>query len=453
MVGLALSGFAFAGAYLAGRRSLLNGVLAVLVVGYFFGIIRANNPSSTSFFVFDAAVVALYLSQLLRPAPPEERPGARHLAHWVALLAFWPLLLLLAPAQDPMVQLVGLRAHVLLLPFLVFGARLRREEVDRLALWLAGLNLVALAFAVAELLLGLEHFYPRNAVTEIIYRSNDIKSTGDLLGAFRIPATFANASSYGATMAITVPLLLGAWVERSGAPWRRWLLSTGLAASILGVFLAASRTHILILLVLLGLSVLSGRMGFVGRAVWVVMLGGLGALIATNERLFLRVLTLGPEAIFNRVYVSVNETFVNRALEFPLGNGLGGGGTSMPYFLQHLVRDPVVIENQYATFMLEMGLPGLLLWVWFLAWAFTRGGTPRSDRWHLGRRLAWWACAAYYAQGLIGIGFLTSVPFSALLLLCTGWIAVPQREESAEAAPAAPRPLPAVEGPLVRAHA
>lgn len=452
MVAVAFCAAGFLATYLAGRRSLLHGILALLVVGYFFGIVRANVPNTISYFMFDAAVLAFFLTQLLRPMRPEERDRVRSLTHWVALLAFWPVLLLLVPAQDPMVQLVGLRAHVLLLPFLVFGARLGNEEMDRLALWLAGLNLVAFGFAAAEFAFGLERFYPRNPVTELIYRSNDIQTTGDLLGAFRIPAIFPNASAYGATMAITLPLLLGAWVQKGGSPLRSWLLGTGLVASVLGVFLAASRTHMLILLVMLGISLLSGRMGAIGRAVWVVMLGGLGWVVASNERLFLRLATIGPEAIFNRIYVSVNESFVDRMLRYPMGNGLGGGGTSMPYFLQHLIRDPIGIENQYAAFMLELGLPGLFFWVCFILWAFTRRTTVPTDRWAFGRRLAWWACAGYFAQGLIGIGFLTSVPFSLIFLLSTGWISVRQAPETSEE-PAAPAARPPAAGALARAHA
>ncbi|MBV9773220.1 MAG: hypothetical protein JO040_04685 [Gemmatimonadetes bacterium] len=451
MTGLALCGLAFIATYVAGRRSLLHGIMAVLAVGYAFGIVRGNVPSTTSYFLFDASVLALYLTQLVRPVPLEERLRTRQLAHWVGLLALWPMALLLVPAQDPMVRLVGLRAHIIFLPFLLFGARMGEEEMDRLALWIAALNLVAFGFAMGEFLFGIEHFFPQNPVTEIIYRTKDVKATGDIIGsAFRIPSVFPTASSYGATMAVSVPFLLGAWVQKARSAARYWLLTTGLGASVLGVFLAASRTHVLILLVPLAVSLLSGRMGVIGRAVWIMMLGGLGWVVASDERLFLRLVALGPQAIASRFHVSVNQSFVDYALKYPLGNGLGGGGTSMPYFLLHLIRDPIGVENQYATFMLEMGLPGLLLWVGFIVWALTRRAGPSSDRWHLGRRLAWWVCVGYYLNGLIGIGFLTSVPFTILLLLSTGWIAT--RPAPAAHAPAAPA-LPHGEGLPARAYA
>ena len=76
--------------------------------------------------------------------------------------------------------------------------------------------------------------------------------------------------------------------------------------------------------------------------------------------------------------------------------------------------------------MLEQGIPGLCLWVAFILWAFTRKTARVADSWALGRRLAWVACVAYFVTGLIGIGLLTSVPQTCLLLLFTGWIAVRQ---------------------------
>src|SRR5687768_305238 len=124
MLALLLCGIAFVGAYVAGRRSLVAGIGAVLTAGYFYGITRANVTSTLSHFIFDAAVMGLYLTQLLKPFPPEDLARTRQLRHWTVLLIGWPLLMLLVPLQDPMVQLVGLRANVFFVPFLLLGARL-----------------------------------------------------------------------------------------------------------------------------------------------------------------------------------------------------------------------------------------------------------------------------------------------------------------------------------------
>lgn len=429
MVALLLCGIAFVASYVAGRRSLVAGIGVVLAAGYFYGIIRANVTSTLSHFVFDSAVIGLYLTQLPRPFAPEDLARTRQLRHWAVLLIGWPLLMLLIPLQDPMVQLVGLRANVFFVPFLLLGARLQREDFHSLAHALAVLNLVAFGFALAEFFLGLEYFYPRNDVTDIIYRSNDIRSAGSLLGAFRIPATFPNSSVYASTMVITVPVLLGAWLQNR-THRERLLLSLALFGTVLGVFLSASRTSLLLLFVLLMATMISGRMGAFGRVAWIFMLTGIGWVVSINERLFLRLMSLSPDTIIERISWSMNRGVFDYVAKYPMGNGLGGGGNSIPHFLLHLVRNPMPVENQYATIMLEQGLPGLLVWLAFIAWTLTRPLGPRSDPWHFPRLLARVACALYLATGFIGVGLFTAVPFSAMLFMWMAWLNVQPRREA-----------------------
>ena len=38
-------------------------------------------------------------------------------------------------------------------------------------------------------------------------------------------------------------------------------------------------------------------------------------------------------------------------------------GRACPYFLQNRIRNVVVMENEYARILLELGMPGLLMWV------------------------------------------------------------------------------------------
>ena len=117
-------------------------------------------------------------------------------------------------------------------------------------------------------------------------------------------------------------------------------------------------------------------------------------------------------------------TFFDAISTYPIGNGLGGGGTSVPYFLQDRLEKPVVIENEYARIALEQGVPGLCLWAAFIMWVFTRSFLAPNDAWYLARRLAWVVCAADFALGMTGTGLLTSVPQTCLMLMSVGWIAV-----------------------------
>jgi hypothetical protein len=162
---------------------------------------------------------------------------------------------------------------------------------------------------------------------------------------------------------------------------------------------------------------------------WVVLALAVAYVVSGEERLQ-RFLTLRDSSyVTERIAGSVNLGIAEVALQYPLGNGLGGGGTSIPYFLQDRVRNVVAIENEYARILLEQGIPGLLIWLGFLAWAFTRSTNRPGQPWFLSRRLVWtWGLGAF-ATGVLGTGLLTSIPATALLLLMLGWIAVPESVE------------------------
>jgi hypothetical protein len=434
-IGLCLLAFAFA--YAAGKRSLSLGLATVFTVGYFYGILRANVPEPASHFIFDAAVVGLYLTQFVRKPLGLENQSQRLLRLWVGLLIAWPLILFFVPVQSYPVQFVGLRGNVFLLPFLLLGGRLRDEDVYRLALWFCVLNLVAGAFAGAEFFLGVERFYPRNEVTDLIYRSvvDEDFMNPDRSLALRIPAIFTSAHAYAGMMVMSLAFLIGAWALRQErGRWERRLFYAAIGISLVGVFAAAARSPVVILALMLLTVFLTVRFKAQGWAFLLVMLVGVGWIVSSEARLQ-RFMTLQDvEYVGERVSWSVNDSFMQLLTEYPLGNGLGGGGTSMPYFLASEVNPPTsFMENEYARIVLEQGVLGLCLWVAFIAWLFTRRNIRRSDPWYVGRRLAWVACAAFFATGMIGKGLLTSIPGTALILLGAGWIAVRQPNRQIEA--------------------
>lgn len=439
---------AFVFSYLAGRRSLVASLCVLMTVGYAYGIVRANVPETFSHFIFDAAVVGLYATQLVRRPNAEERRRQRALSAWVTFLIVWPLLLFFVPVQTYEVQLVGLRGNIFMLPLIMLGARLKDEEVYKLALWLAVLNLLAFAVAGAEYFFGLERFFPHNQVTDIIYRGavDEDYANPDRSTALRIPSTFTSAHAYAGMMVMTLVFLIGAWARRQEfGRWQGRLLNASMVASILGVFMAAARSPVIILGVILLTVFLTGRLKVHGWVSLVLILAGVGWAISSEARLQ-RFTTLSDvDYLGQRVSWSVNESFLDLAAEYPLGNGLGGGGTSMPYFLQSEVVAPTsYMENEYARIMLEQGLLGLCLWAAFIVWLFTRRLAHGSDPWYLGKRLAWATCLAFFCTGMIGKGLFTSIPGTALMLLSVGWIAVRRaRPEFAEEYAPAPAPTTA----------
>ena len=120
-----------------------------------------------------------------------------------------------------------------------------------------------------------------------------------------------------------------------------------------------------------------------------------------------------PEFIAQRIGDSVNLSFLELVRNYPLGNGLGGGGTSVPYFPpepdpqrrrhgERVRADPARARHS-----------GLLMWVLFIGWIFTRRHIREDDMFYFGRRLAYVACACTFATGLIGTGLFTSVPIDS----------------------------------------
>jgi hypothetical protein len=402
--------------FAAARRSLVAGLVALFAVGYVYGIARANFAGAASHFIFDAGVVGLYAARWSDVSRMVEGRDGRWLKLWVTLLVLWPVLLFLIPVQDPMIQIVGLRADIFFIPFILLGTRLDDEKIYTLAKALAILNIAAFLLAGAEYFLGVERFFPHNEVTQILYNSKDVAN----YTAYRIPSFFSSPAAYGGTMVMTLPLLLGAWIQRRQRMLRRIILATGIAASALGVLMCASRSHFLVMTLLFAAAAIRGRAPVALRAGVIAIVVLVCFVAAGNQRLQRFTELSDTDYLGERVATSVNMGFFEAAAHYPLGNGLGGGGTSIPYFLQDRLKDPVGIENEYARILLEEGLPGLFLWVGFLVWLFTRKIEP-GQAFEYGKRLAWITCLAYFVTGLIGTGLLTSIPGTPILLLSISW--------------------------------
>lgn len=414
-------------AYCAGRRSLIAGLLSVFAIGYVYGILRANVQFAAIYMLFDCAVIGLYAAQFSTMKQQFLSEDGRRLKHWVLLLALWPVILFFIPLQDPMIQVVGLRGTVFFLPMILLGGRLTREKLYPLALGVAALNIPAFILAIAEYTLGIERFFPRNVLTELIYSSNDVGS----LGAYRIPSSFPNAHAYAGTMVITLPLLLGAWVQHHPRRSYQVLLMAGIVSAVLGVFFSAVRTHFIVMIVLLAVFILSARVRPGLKLVFTILLIGVGLLVAQQDRLQRFATLRDTHYVERRVQSSVNASFLDAMQQFPFGNGLGGGGTSIPAFLHDRLHAPLLIENEYGRTLLETGIIGLTSWAAFLLWFVTRRNHADRDPWVVGRRIAWYACVCCFAQGLVGVGLLLSIPQSVMLLMSLGWVAIPQNDQPA----------------------
>src|SRR5438034_10053321 len=323
------------------RHSLGRGLGGLLAVGYLYGILRARFPDGFSHVVFDVGTLGLYLGRFSGADPEEPVRYSREVKLWATSLAVWPLLMFFIPYQDPLIQLVGLRAAVFFLPVILLGVRANESDLREVAGWLAGLNLLAFAFAVAEYQLGVEPFYPVNAVTELIYRSFDIGPEGHP----RIPATFVNAHAYAGTIVATLPFLFARWLMARIGSVERSLIACAIVASTLGVFAAGARQPAVILFLEL-LVIFLSRMS-VRKQLGLLALGSLVTFFVWHsERLQRFTMLSDTEAIRERVGQSVNLGFFEMLGRYPLGAGLGSAvGTSIPSFLEVSADEQIGMER------------------------------------------------------------------------------------------------------------
>jgi hypothetical protein len=427
VLAIVLCALAFGGCLWMGKRSLGQGLIAVLTVGYLYGILRANLLTTFSHFIFDAGLLGLYLSQKWTSSGAKDPRALGIIQLWTAILIAWPMLLVMLPFQPWLVSLVGLRGAIFFIPVLLLGARLKEKDLLELSAGIAVLDVIAFGVAGAEYVLGVPRFFPFSPVTRIIYASGDI--TG---GFFRIPSLFSSSAAYGGTMASTMPYLIGLWSAAS-TRYGRLLGITGIVAALLGILMSASRSSFILGCVMVLVMIFTTKMKGNSRLIFLVLIGLVGVVAMTNAR-FSRFKSLGDaDAVAERIAGSVNRDFWEILAEYPMGNGLGGGGTSIPYFLEGQVRNPIGLENEYARIMCEQGVIGLLLWLAFLAWFVSRaGGAFRAGHWANSRRMAWCLAAFSCGTAFMGTGLLTAIPGTVLLLISMGWTATPMLAQSTQ---------------------
>jgi hypothetical protein len=421
MIAILICILAMVACYWAGRRSVGQGLVMLLAFGYFYGILRANLQTTFSHFIFDAGMIGLFLSPKWRTKDPVEKKKSEMVQLWTILLIGWPVLLLALPFQPLLISLVGLRGNIFFLPLLLIGSRLKEKDLIELSVGMAILDMVAVAFGGAEYFLGVPRFFPFSSVTLIMY------SSGDVAGGFlRIPAVFTSAHAFGNTMVATLPYIVGLWT-RSQKRSHRMLALLALPVALLGVLMSATRTNFVFASAMILFAAVTSKMTGKQRAVFVVVLTMVGAAALTNTR-FQRFQSLkDTDYITDRIAGSVNRGFWEILVQYPMGNGLGGGGTSIPYFLEGQVRNPVAMENEYARILSEQGIIGLLLWLGFVAWVCSRFRTAfAAGPWAPSRRLVWCLVMISLGTAFLGTGTLTSIPATLLMILGIGWTAVPE---------------------------
>jgi O-antigen ligase len=391
--------------------------------GYFFGFLKANFVDSAGHFIFDSSTFGFYLALILNFQKIQDPFAWKSVKPWLIILVFWPIFMSLIPIQHYLIQLVGLRGNILWLPMLLVGAVMDGKAKSIFSMALVLLNCVALGFAVAEYIIGVEFFIPTNQATTIVFNSNDI--VGNQL---RIPSIFANAHSYAGSMVATVPWLLGELIDNRKNPLKSYFLILGLVACVLGVFLAGPRQPVVVLGLVIALFLLMGRINL-AFLICLLVVGSVGSyFVYQNERMQRFMQLQDYELVQARMGMSFNSYFFDLALNYPMGNGMGAGGTSIPFFLQAYLTNAVGLENEYSRILLEQGLIGLGIWIAFIIWLVLRK-IDRKDPAYATKKICWIYSVVVLLTSWIGVGMMTTVPGTVLLMLAIGICVAPSLGE------------------------
>lgn len=409
---------ALLGVFACTIRSLGLGFVALFVVGYFNGVIRANFLGEMTTFMFDFGLIGLYIGFFIGRPKDAANVWISPLGYWTTALIGWPVLMVFIPINDFLIQLVALRSTVWFIPVMLISSRLGTGDLLTISRGLAILNLFALAGGIYVYQNGIESLYPDNAITGIIYRSKDVGG----FEHYRIPSTFLSAHAYGGTMLFSLPFLIGQFFGRGGRLFDRILASLGATAAFAGLLMCAARQPAIIFLVsTLVLWVITRFHLIIGFVA--VGLTGIAILFAsTNERLQ-RVTTMeDTELISERVTMSANESIFELMADYPMGGGMGSSaGTSIPFFLMDRAPVAIGLENEYCRIMIDQGLIGLGLWLSFIVWLFHRPPPFRlSAAWGLSVMIMFALAITNWATAFIGTGTLSAIPGSIMLLTIMG---------------------------------
>jgi hypothetical protein len=422
MIGLLLCFLGFVVTYWMAGRSLGKGFVALLAFSYPYALIRAQVRDVGSHFIFDVALLGFYLGGFFRPTSDALKLRSQAMTTWAVALMVWPLVCvayspLMSDAQPIVVQLVGLRDSVMMIPCIILGARMTREDADVLAPGIAILNLLALGVAVLEYVYGVEAFVPESAATKLIYQSHDIMTSGG--NFYRIPSMFASSHLYGGTMVVSVPFVAHGLESGRNVRILSW---AGLGAAVVGTFLCGARLPVVMLAAATAYVLGSLRMRFSTIFAFALAAGAVAYLVTNLER-FQRFTTLSDGALVrDRIGLSVSLSFFDVLGQYPFGVGLASAfGTSIPYFLQDTpgIRGQIGIENEYGRIVLEEGIAGLALWVSFIVYSTIKRRevlevAPTADAYIQAIVALTWLIA------VLGCGTLYSVPTTVMVFIGLG---------------------------------
>jgi hypothetical protein len=454
---IALGALGLLALMLSARYGLTLALLA-LYLGLLDGPVKLLSASQAASAVRDVLIFAIVLGMAARAAVTRERVRMPPLSGWV--VAFVALVLIEAanPATHGILKVVGgFRQQLEWVPFFFFGYLAMRSK-ERLRKLFVLLGVIALANGAVGAYQA--QLTPTQLASWGPGYGERIAGTDGLggrtyavegVGRPRPPALGSDSGFGGGVGVLALPGLLA--VLAVGGMRRRWLLVLLCLGALLGIATSASRTSVIIAVVALlsfgGLSLSAGRRAIrplAALAAAVALAFAVGAVLVATEGggVFARYESLvssqahGPGNDSKERDLAQIPRYLASA---PFGVGLGTYGSAAGFGGRERVTiegKGVTGESAYNLLALELGLPGLLLWVGLslsvIGLAVRGLARVRDIELRVYLAAAFAVFIAFTVQGLSG-PTLAVTPAGAYLWFAAGiaayWFAGPGRAESA----------------------
>lgn len=357
--------------------SLEFGVFALLLVASIDGFLKGLSPGWHTQLLKDYLLAICLLRWAWLSVLGHRRRSMRHpiSAPIILFVAWCAVQTLNARNPGPLLVLTNFRAWVIWIPtfFLAFDYITTRRHIERFVVFVLAMMTPICFYALIQYQIGLDHLY-RLAPGFSVYQHSEYV-TPDYVTQTRPPGTMVSEHSLAGACAMALLLATGATGYFRGR--RRLQLFSGLSLPILGMTLivtAVRNAFASTVIAVFALLVLIRRPDL---AIVMVVVGGLGGYAAdqlTGGAALNRMRTMiqQPDRTMSRV-LGPWRTSVNHVSRYPLGGGLSSGmgrgrliyGVAGVADLDPQTKVPW-IENEYGRTLVELGLPGFLLFVWML---------------------------------------------------------------------------------------
>jgi len=311
-------------------------------------------------------------------------------------------------APSPLYGLLGLKLYFYYVPLMFAGYALLRskKDLDRFLIFSVALGLLIASLGIIQSVVGLQFLNPATLAPELEALGNLTRISPITHRAVPVPSSvFVSGGRYASYMILLIILAMGAQAYMLLTRRRRSIYGfLGIGLALVGAMQSGSRGTI----IYATMSIFAVSAGLLWGAPWrwgqghrlakavrrSILVGAMGLFLmvqffpnSIGSAWAFYFETLSPTSSANELqhrawdYPLLNLTKALQSPRWLIGFGTGSASLGMQYVDRLLGqrREALSVENGYGTLILEMGIMGLVLWIFWTttlllyAWKIVRG--------------------------------------------------------------------------------